>query len=147
MLVKRMQDFLFDPEWGFGPGPSDSTLVSHFEGDNGSFIVALSVREDAQQLVFYAYAPDVTPDEHLGAMMELVTRANYGLIIGNFELDLVDGEVRFKVALDVEGLEDPTVVVKSHLAAALTTLDQYFPAIVAVQSGEKTAADALAQVE
>lgn len=147
MLVKRMQDFLFDPEWGFGPGPSDSTLVLHFEGDNGHFVVALSVREDAQQLAFYAYAPDTTPEEHLGPMMELVTRANYGLVIGNFELDLADGEVRFKVAVDVEGLEDPTLVVKNHLAAALTTMDQYFPAITAVQSGEAGAAAALARVE
>lgn len=147
MLVKQMQDFLFDPDWGFGPGPTDSTLVSHFEGDNGSFIVALSIREDAQQLAFYAYAPDTTPEDRLGAMMELVTRANHGMIVGNFELDLADGEVRFKVAVDVEGLEDPTLVVKNHLAAALTTLDQYFPAIVAVQTGEADPADALARVE
>jgi len=33
---------------------------------------------------------------------EFLTRANYGLNIGNFEMDFQDGEIRFKTAIDVE---------------------------------------------
>jgi hypothetical protein len=146
-LVQVMRDFLTAPEWGFGPGPTDSTFVTHYQGDNGDFVAVCSVREDEDQLVFYAFAPGNTAPEQLAPMMELVTRANHGMILGNFELDLSDGEVRYKVAVDVEVFEDPTIVVKTHLAACIMTLDQYLPAIDAVQSGQSSALEALQVVE
>ncbi len=39
--------------------------------------------------------PDVRP-----TIAEFITRANYGLRIGNFEMDYRDGEVRYKAVLD-----------------------------------------------
>ena len=33
-------------------------------------------------------------------MAEFLTRANYGIMIGNFEMDFNDGEVRYKGALE-----------------------------------------------
>jgi len=37
------------------------------------------------------------------AVMEYITRANYGLRNGNFEMDLSDGEVRYKCYLNAKG--------------------------------------------
>jgi hypothetical protein len=34
---------------------------------------------------------------------EFLTRANSGMVIGNFELDFADGEIRYKTSIDVEG--------------------------------------------
>jgi hypothetical protein len=146
-LIDTMRDFLFDPNWGFAQGPTESSLVTHYEGQNGHFVAVLSVHEEQTQLVFYAFAPELTPAEHHTPMMELLTRANHGMLIGNFELDLDDGEVRYKVSVDVEGIADPTACVKNHLAACISTLDHYLPAIIAVQKGESNALDALTSVE
>jgi hypothetical protein len=41
-------------------------------------------------------------------MAEYLTRANYGLILGNFAMDMADGEVHYKVSVDFEdGLLSP----------------------------------------
>lgn len=146
-LMEKISGMLSDPEWGFGPGPADNTLVTMFRGDNGSFVVAVGVREAEQQVVVYAYSPKEAPQDRLPAMMELVTRANHGMLIGNFELDLSDGEVRFKVGLDLEAAEDPLPLFEPHLSVCIMTLDQYLPAIDAVIEGEASAIDALAAVE
>lgn len=146
-LMETISGMLSDPEWGFGPGPSENTLVTMFGGDHGNFIVAVGVREPEQQLVFYAYSPKEAPEDRRPAMMELVTRANHGMIIGNFELDLRDGEVRFKVGLDLEGVTDPRPLIEPHLSVCIMTLDQYLPAIDAVIEGSASPAEALAAIE
>lgn len=146
-LMQAISDKLSDPEWGFGPGPSENTLVTMYEGDHGEFIVAVAVREAQQQLVCYAYSPREAPEGQRPAMMELLTRANHGMIIGNFELDLADGEVRFKVSVDVEGVADPLPLVEPHLSVCIMTLDQYLPAIDAVIDGSASAVEALEMVE
>jgi len=38
-----------------------------------------------------------------GAVAEFINRANYGIIIGNFEMDFADGEIRYKTSIDVQG--------------------------------------------
>ena len=37
------------------------------------------------------------------AIAEFLTRTNYSMIIGNFELDFADGEIRYKTSIDVQG--------------------------------------------
>ncbi len=67
-----------------------------FQGQNGDLLCTALIRLEAQHLVIYAYAPiKVLPETRLMAA-EYLTRANYGMFIGNFELDFNDGEVRYK---------------------------------------------------
>ncbi|MCC6622698.1 MAG: YbjN domain-containing protein [Deltaproteobacteria bacterium] len=146
-LFTHIAEMLTNEEWGFEPGPSATSLATGFEGANGRFVAVVAVREEEQQLVFYAYAPDLTAPDQRIAMMELVTRMNLGMMIGNFELDLDDGEVRFKVGVDAEAIEDPRALVPAHLGTCLRTLDLYLPAIEAVQSGTASPSHALDLVE
>lgn len=41
-------------------------------------------------------------------MNDFINRANYGLRCGCFEIDVRDGEIRYKVFMDCSGLEGPT---------------------------------------
>ena len=61
---------------------------------------------------------------------EFVARANYGMRIGNFELDMEDGEVRFKVSVDIEGSQLTSVMVRNMIACAITCSDRYYPGIM-----------------
>ena len=59
--------------------------------------------ESSNHISVYACAATLNADENtMAATAEYITRANYGLISGNFELDYRDGEVRFKNTLMVE---------------------------------------------
>ena len=72
------------------------------------------------------------PGERMAAVAEFITRANYGLIIGNFELDFSDGEIRYKTSLDVEGDRLSQALIKQLVYTNVLTMDQYLPGILAV---------------
>lgn len=68
-----------------------------------SYIV--DVKDD--EYVVYAISPlgaDEDDEKMMAIMAEFICRANYGLKNGNFELDMRDGEIRYKSFVDCEGL-------------------------------------------
>ena len=78
---------------------------------------------------------------------EFITRANYGLTIGNFELDFDDGEVRYKTSLDVEGTALTHSLCRQIVVANVFIMDRYLPGLMAVISGAQTPAQAVANIE
>ena len=102
-VFSAMVDFFEDDNWPYTVVEGETVLSLHFVGQNGHWICYAQAREEQQQFVFYSVCPMAMPDFKRAAVAEFVTRANYGMIIGNFELDYNDGEVRYKTSLDVEG--------------------------------------------
>mmetsp|Transcript_48127 Transcript_48127/g.145362 ORF Transcript_48127/g.145362 Transcript_48127/m.145362 type:complete len:105 (+) Transcript_48127:552-866(+) len=71
-------------------------------GRQANYNIIFDARETSQQLLLYACIANRVPEDRRVAMAQFVARANFGLVIGNFELDMTDGETRFKVTIDVE---------------------------------------------
>lgn len=87
--------------------------------------------------------PVMVKEKFRPAAMEFITRANYGLVIGNFEMDCADGEVRYHIShLMEEGrLEDVTI--KCLFGTGMGTADRYFPALMRVLFAGETPEDAV----
>ena len=98
-------------------------------------------------MIFYSFCPLQAPAERRLAVAEFLTRANYGLIIGNFELDFGDGEIRYKTSLDVDTDRLTPALMKQLVYANVLTLDQYLPGILAVIEGSSLPEEAIAGVE
>ena len=86
--------------------------------------------------------PDKVPEERRAAVGELLARINYGLIVGNFEIDLTDGEVRFKASVDFGGGEPSVALLKPLVATSLAQFDRWLPALRAVAGGQEEPAPA-----
>ena len=86
---------------------------------------------DLSQFLFYVIAPVKAPEEVRAAVAEYITRANYGLRIGNFEMDYTDGEVRYKSSLDFEGGGTYGTLIKNTIYPAVQTMDFYLPGLLA----------------
>jgi hypothetical protein len=117
-------------------------IVCPVAGDTGSWTVYFDLREDDQQIVVYSVIPDRVPPKRLTKVAVFLTRANYGLPIGNFELDLDNGEVRYKTSVDIEDapLEEPLV---DHLLLAnIVTVGRYLSALGMVVDGADPIASA-----
>ena len=115
-------------------------VVSAVAGESGSWTACFDLREDDEQLLVYSVLPLRVPAERRTAVALFLSRANYGLAIGNFEIDLDDGEVRYKTSIDVEGavLEEPLI---DHLLLAnIVTVDRYLRALESVVAGADPAA-------
>ena len=68
-----------------------------------------------------------------------LTIANYGIPIGNFELDLSDGEVRFKVAVDCTDGALSDAVIQDGISAILNNYEKYGTQLLRVMLGMEKA--------
>jgi len=146
-IYQEMVNFFQQDEWPFYPVEGQPVLQTAFEGKNGKWACFARAREQQQQMVFYSICPVNVPENKLMAVAEFLTRANSGMILGNFELDFTDGEIRYKTSIDVEGDRLSFALIKRLVYANVTMMDEYFPGIMSVIYGEVEAGEAIAQIE
>ena len=139
----------FMEEDGWHPQPLDENFVyrAYFVGHNGEVTCFAQVRPDLEQFIFYVVMPVRVPANMRVTVAEYITRANYGLRIGNFEMDFDDGEVRYKSSLDFEGVELTTGLIRNAIYPAVQTMDRYLPGLLSVIFGGKSAEEAILAVE
>lgn len=118
-----------------------------FAGHNGDTTCYAQVLVDLEILLFYVQWPMKVPEAARLAAAEYLTRANYGLRLGNFEMDFSDGEVRYKSSLDFEGATLTPELIKHAIYPAVQTMDRYLPGLTAVAYGGKAPADAIDEIE
>jgi hypothetical protein len=146
-ILETVIDFFTEDDWTFTKLQGQPVLQMAYQGDNGSWNCYAQARESQTQFVFYSIYPSLAPPDQRIAIAELITRANYGLTIGNFEMDFNDGEIRYKTSIDVEGDILTTELIKQLVYANVTMMDQYFPGILAVIEEKKSPMEAIAQIE
>jgi hypothetical protein len=144
-LYESLQRFFADEGWAVALLPAQNMLQLRFAGENGEWNCVAQAREETAQFVFYSLFPGFAPENRKLAVAELLTRINYGLVIGNFELNFDDGHIRMKTSIDVEGQGLTSALIRPLVNANLLLMDTYFPPIQRVIDG-LAAQRALAQV-
>lgn len=129
-----------------------------FEEEKGIFTMRMSMKDmdscrvlthckENSDILTLAFLPIKISEAKRMEVAEYITRANYGMNIGNFEMDMSDGEVRYKVS-SAWGDIEPTVPVMERLVdMSFVMLDKYASGILAVIYGGKSPEDAVAEVE
>jgi len=120
--------------------PEQGWVATDGFGKHGSWLLVGQAYEDRGQAAIYSVLPEQVPEDRRPAIALLLTRINYGLILGNFEMDVEDGEVRLKASIDFGGTEPSDVLLKPLTATALLQFDRWIPALHAVIGGEDPAA-------
>ena len=144
---ETLSQFLEEDGW-YPQRLDDKTIYrAGFSGKNGQTVCYAQVRVDLEQFLFYVIAPIKAPEEQRQAVAEFITRANYGLRIGNFELDFSDGEVRYKSSIDFEGETLTPGLIKMAIYPAVQTMDRYLPGLMSVIYSNQAPAEAIAEIE
>ena len=146
-LLDRVVQFLEEDDWKYQRFEDMPLLRTAFQGENGNWNVAVQSNEAYEQVYVYSVWTNNVPEERRMAVAEYLTRANYGLTIGSFEMDLADGEVRYRTSVDVEGGELAPVMVKNLLYLNVFMFDKYLPGLNKVVFGGMPPADAVAEAE
>jgi len=142
-----MESFFKTDDWPATKLENQPAMSMNFQGQNGRWSCYARVEEEKQIILFYSYCPVKAPEEKRPILADFLTRANYGLYIGNFEMDYNDGEVRFKTSLDVEGDELSTALMKRIVYDNVGVMDKYLPGIMTVIYGGASPTEAIAKVE
>jgi len=144
---QTLGEFLTEDEWHPQTMQERYMYRMGFSGTNGQMACYALVRVDLEQFGFYVMCPVKAPEEKRLAVAEFIARANYGLRIGNFELDFSDGEVRYKSSLDFEGVALGPELIHNAIYPAVQTMDRYLPGLMGVIYANKTPEEAVAEIE
>ncbi len=149
-ILAKVKAYLIKDNWPLSEpksvGTRSSYIISRFKGKNALF-KCMAVANRANQLLFYSLYPGTIPPAMRTAVAEVLHLANYGLHIGNFEIDLGDGEVRFKTSLDLDGIDLNDAVLAQLIGCNCRMVDRYYPAVRAVVADGMAPKEAIAIVE
>ena len=108
------------------------SLALRYDGQHATWRCRVLVDEQRAQVAFYSLFPAVVPPEAHRAVVDFITRANAGLVIGNFELDVDRGELRYRTSIDVEGDRLTPALLTHVVHANVLTMDRHLPGLVSV---------------
>ena len=145
--LETFAQFLINEGWPCEQVGDQLILRTGFQGSSGQWTCFAHCRPEYSQCVFYSIAPVCAPEVLRPAVAEYLTRANWGLIIGNFELDLEDGEVRYKTSVQLEGIDLNDQLLHALVYGNVEVMDKYLPGLEAVISLTKTPISAIAAIE
>jgi hypothetical protein len=116
--------------------PRFPVITLNPEIEAGKLDMFIHAHDDTRLLVYARPAGLLMPPERLQALGEFVNRANYGLPLGNFEIDLNDGELNFKNTVDVTGGSLTPRMVQTVVHFTLEAMNRYLPGLQAVIDGK-----------
>lgn len=146
-IFNTMVAFFEADDWPFDRVNDVHAVRTGFSGENGKWMCYAHAREESQQFVFYSVLPANIPLARREAVAEFITRANYGLILGNFELNYDDGEVRYKTSVDVEGAELTFSIIRQLVYQNVENMDRYLPGFMSIIYAGVDPKDAIGRIE
>lgn len=149
-IVSEIRGFLLDDDWNFDFDDEKGVFKFgvNIDGKMKHVNYFVSVHDDSYTV--YAMSPVSADSDDPLSMAEVakfVCGANYGLRNGNFELDMRDGEIRYKVYVDCDNLLPSREVVRSSIIVPAMMFERYAPGILDVIFKGTSAADAIAKCE
>ena len=145
-LLPTILDALNGREWTYTVNEELSLVTFGVGGEHSAYNCALFADDETRLVTMIAQSPMRIPHEERLTACELLMRANHGLMFGAFDLDFSDGEVRYKVAVDVEGGTLGVEAVHSMMTVALDMYELWYPALMKVVYGGISPEDAVAEV-
>ncbi|WP_201548103.1 YbjN domain-containing protein [Psychrobacter sp. Pi2-1] len=130
-IVDCLKQYFNDKQWHYThyrPKTNDSQKSHHLslrmrhKQINCGYL--FRVQEKNKLLAIYGILPFLIPDTHQSAAMLLITQINYDMLVGNLEMDVNDGEIRYKNAIDVEavGIDNEIIEHLLQSVVAMTTV-------------------------
>ena len=124
-----------------------SSIFAEFRGEVGTYRIIAAVEADVELFQVFGYAPIRVPEGARPSIAETLSRANYGLKVGKFEMDWNDGELRFQAAHILTDGDLNDDVIGRLMGTTMAMLDMYLPAIMSVIYGNELPQDAIRCVE
>jgi hypothetical protein len=142
-ILEALTEFFTAEGWPFHKIEGEDNLQIGFQGENGLWNCFTKARDELNQLLFYSVCPVLAPLGKRGAVAEFIARANYGIVVGNFEMDYETGVIRYKTYLSADGIRLTNQVIRQVVFPNLLIMDQFLPGLLKTIYGEISPAKAV----
>ncbi len=148
LLTSMARDILNENGYQMVLGEKDKEgLSTQVHLDSGVMGIALEADDDPREVTLYVYLPEVVPEKKRYVVMEYLTRVNFHLPMGHFEMDLDAGKLRFVTGQIMEAAGLPTKVLLTLMRNALDRVETFFPGVLRIVHGHLHAVAALTEIE
>ncbi|QQE80454.1 YbjN domain-containing protein [Alicyclobacillus sp. SO9] len=133
-LHDAVDAFFKEEEWNY-EYVNERLLRFGMKGENLDVDAHMVLDEEDRELVMYSEFPVKVPPEKRGVIAELLTRINYVLRHGNFEMSFDEGDLYFRTGLDAADAEVTPTLVRNVVFRNFWMMDRYVPTIMSVLYG------------
>ena len=134
-LLAELKELFAEQKWGFSEVDGAPAIVSELSGPLGRWKLCVQVVEEVELVIVYSICPLTIPEDRRLAVADFLTRVNYGLTLGCFELDFSDGEVRCKAVLAIDTRPVKALLVERLIRVSGRLMETFLPGIRAVAYG------------
>ena len=148
IALQRVKQFLNEIGWDPQKTDNEEVLLVDFNEDNTPIRDAhFDVRMEFERFVCYFNFRDTPSKDQQKELVEFITRANFNLVIGNFEFDYESGKIRFKSSFDFSNEILTETLIRNTIQSAMDVVEQYADVLVEVLRGNITAQQAILEAE
>jgi hypothetical protein len=118
--------------WPMEVDRDNQILSVRYKGNNAQWIFVASSDANSETITMFARSPEACPSSHFNTMSEFLERSNFGMTHGAWVMDRQDGEIRYRVGVDVGKLEITDAFLQGLTIYTNMTMDHYLPGIQAI---------------
>lgn len=147
-IAAAIENYLNDKEWKFMPTDEHGVIRTGLKLRNKLKSVDIFFRVGRENFTVTLRLPIGAGEEleDLNRVNEFITRANYGMRRGCFEMDFRDGEINFRAGQYCDGAPNPEAV-EDTLFVAVAMVERYGDALLKVIHGFATPEEAIDEAE
>jgi hypothetical protein len=135
-IIDAVRDYLDADDWHYEYDAERNVIRAGVELKCKLKNARMIIRFRKTDYNVYMISPVSADAENLGEVLRFAAMANYGLASGNFEVDVEDGEIRYKSYVDCDGLEKlPKELFDDGINACWAMMDRYGNGFAALAMG------------
>ena len=120
-MLEKVTEYLESRNWVYTQ--KNNIFTISLEGINGIFHCVLRPREDISFLSFVSFFGTNCPFDKRNEVAALLTHLNSNLLYGNFEMNLENGEIKFRTGLYYEGMELNNTIIENIIIRNIYSMD------------------------
>lgn len=148
LLIERIAGYLRNLEQRYIFYEETSMIEFDRAGTLAPFCVRITTGPDDDFVGVLVFLPLFVPETNRVEMADAINRANFGMMIGCFEMRMSDGLMSFRAGMPVADGDLTERQFRSLLVTAFQTADQYYRAFARlVFADDLSPAEVVAEVE
>lgn len=129
-LLSRAVEYLDSQNWHYDLDANKGVIQFNLKIDSKLKNCRMFIFVGEKDIQTYAVCPINASKDVYGNVVEFITRANYGLKLGNFEFDYSDGEIRFHCCMACGGSVPSLMDVERCVDVGFFMLQRYGDGLV-----------------
>ncbi|MCB8815080.1 YbjN domain-containing protein [Desulfosporosinus shakirovi] len=143
-LFRVLYEILSQNGWEFDFDNKNGIIKLEISGINTDFHAFLFVDEEQESLLCNTHIDQKIPSSKRLEVCDYMSRVNYELINGNFEMDMDNGEIRYRTFLDLADARPSQDQVLNIVWNGVLGFDTYYPGLMKLVYGDYSAEEAAA---